>query len=154
MSEINTYSPTDVSLTILGVKITGWESITISKTSPSFIVVPGIRGKHTRVENPDRSCTISFGLINTSGSNTTLSALHAADVTNGTAKLSLMLKDNSGESVFSSSDAYLISYPDVMFSGGFEYRKWDIFCQTVSDYNVGGNTKPKTIIDSLFSSFN
>lgn len=82
-----------------------------------------------------------------------MSAIHAADVINGTAKLSVMLKDNSGNSVFSSNDAYILTYPDVMFSGGFEYRKWDIFCQTVSDYNVGGNSKPKTIFDSLFSSF-
>lgn len=153
MSEINTYSPTDVILTVIDHKLTGWESISISKTSPSFIAVPGIRGKHTRVENPDRSCTISFGLINTSKSNDFISAIHAADVTNGTAKLSVMLKDNSGNSVFSSNDAYILTYPDVMFSGGFEYRKWDIFCQTVSDYNVGGNSKPKTIFDSLFSSF-
>jgi hypothetical protein len=152
MVDIVTYSPSQVTLVIDDYQLVGWDTISIAKTSPSFITIPGIRGKHTRVPNTDKSCTIQIGLIQTSKANSILSAVHALDIEQGTGKLSVMLKDNSGESVFSSSDAYIVSYPDVSFSAGFEYRQWNIFCQTVLDYKVGGNTRPKTILDSLFDS--
>lgn len=153
MAQVNTYSPQDVNLIVGGCKVTGWDSITISKTSPSFTTVQGIRGKHTRVRNPDTSCSIVFNIIQTDTSNDTLSAIHSADLEQGTARLSVMLKDDSGTSVFSSYDAYITTFPEAVFSGEFEYRQWTIFCQSVKDYKVGGNTKPKSLLDSLFSSF-
>ena len=153
MTQVNTYSPQDVNLIISGFKVTGWDNITISKTNPSFTTVQGIRGKHTRVRNPDTSCSLVFNIIQTDRSNNTLSAIHDADLSQGTGKLSVMLKDDSGTSVFSSYDAYITTYPEVVFSGEFEYRQWTVFCQSVKDYRVGGNSKPKSVLDSLFSSF-
>ena len=152
MVDIVTYSPAQVILTIADYQVVGWDTIAIRKNSSSFLTVPGIRGKHTRVINPDTSCTLSVNLIQTSRANTVLSDIHAMDATMGTGKLSVMLKDNSGESVFSSSDAYILTYPEATFSGDFEYRTWSFFCQTVKDYKVGGNTRPKTVLDSLFDS--
>lgn len=152
MTDIVTYSPSSVTLVIDDFQIVGWDSISIIKTSPSFITVPGIRGKHTRVRNPDKSCTIQFELIQTSSANDILSAIHSMDIEMGTGKLSVMLKDSSGTSVFSSSDAYITNFPDATFSGQFETRTWSIFCQSVRDFRVGGNTRPKTVLDSLFDS--
>lgn len=146
---VNTYSPTDLNLSFGGYSIAGWDNITITRNAPSFITVRGIRGKHTRIPSGDTSATITISILQTSPSNDVLSEVHALDIEQGTSRLSLMLKDSSGNSVFSSDEGYIVSFPEVTFSGGFEYRSWNIFCQTTKTYTVGGNAYPET---NLFNS--
>lgn len=141
---VNTYSAKDVSLSFGGYQIAGWDSISITRASPSFVTVKGIRGKHTRVPSGDTSATITVSVLQTSPSNDVLSEVHRLDIENGTGRLDVMLKDSSGKSVFSSDEAYITSYPETTFSGGFEYRSWTIYCQTTKSYNVGGNSYPQT----------
>lgn len=149
---VNTYSPSDVILLIGGYPLAGWESISITRTQQGMRPVNGIRGKHTRVPSKDTSATISIALIQTSPSNDVLSEIHAQDLVNGTGRIDLVLKDMSGRSVFSSSEAYIIGYPETIFSGQFEYRAWSLFCQKTSTYLVGGNTRPQTsIVDAALS---
>lgn len=146
---VQTYSPSDVVLSLGGYQLAGWDTINITRSSPGFVTVRGIRGKHTRVPSGDTSATISISLLQVSPSNDTLSEIHRQDLESGTGRISLTLKDNSGRSVFSSDEAYILSYPEVAFSGGFEYRNWTIFCQTTGSYLVGGNTRPQTNLFSL-----
>lgn len=146
---VNTYSPKDCILTISGYQLTGWQNITITRTVKGFTTIRGIRGKNTRVPNVDTSATVGISLIQTSQGNDVLSYIHALDLQEGTGRIALLLKDNSGRSVFSSNEAYITSYPPAPYSGQFEYRNWEIFCQTTSTYVVGGNAKPVT---SLFDS--
>lgn len=150
MVAVNTYSPTDVKLIIGGYTIAGWDNFTIARRSQGFITIPGIRGKHTRVPSGDTSATITFSVIQTSPSNDVMSAIHELDLIEGTGRISLTLSDLSGRSVFNSNEAYVVGYPEVTFSGQFEYRTWTIFCQTTETYLVGGNTKPETTLaDSI-----
>lgn len=146
---VTTYSPGDVKLTIGGYQIVGWQSISISRTVKGFNVVRGIRGKNTRVPNRDSSATIQFSLAQFSPSNDVLSYIHELDLDEGTARIALTLKDGSGGSVFSTNEGYITGYPTTTYSGGFEYRNWEIFCQSTDTYRVGGNTRPST---SLFDS--
>lgn len=139
---VNTYSPNSVELSVGGYSIAGWDNITVARRVTSFLPIPGIRGKHTRVPNLDTSATITLTLIQTSPSNDVLSAIHGLDIINGTGRLVLTLKDKSGRSVFSTSEGYITGYPETVFSGDFEYRTWTIFCQSTSELVVGGNTKP------------
>lgn len=144
--EVVTYSPKDVSLIISGYKVAGWDEISIVRNGGGFIPVQGIRGKHTRVTNPDTSANISLTIIQTSASNEVLSSIHGQDLVNGTGRLVVTLKDLSGRSVFSSDEAYILTYPEAVFSGDFEYRAWSIRCQTTKSYVIGGNDKPQTSI--------
>lgn len=147
---VTTYSPKDVQLIIGGYTVVGWESISISRSAKGFTVIRGIRGKHTRVPNVDSSCTITIPLIQFSPSNDVLSYIHELDLEEGTARISLTLKDRSGASVYSSNEAYIVGYPTATYSGQFEYRNWEIFCQTTDTYTVAGNTRPSTsIFDSV-----
>lgn len=146
---VTTYSPKDVLLLIGGYQIVGWQSISISRSVKGFTVVRGIRGKNTRVPNRDTSATINVPLIQFSPSNDVLSYIHELDLDEGTARIALTLKDNSGRSVFSSNEAYITGYPTATYSGGFEYRSWEIFCQATDSYTIAGNTRPST---SLFDS--
>ncbi|RYY51268.1 MAG: hypothetical protein EOO06_00640 [Chitinophagaceae bacterium] len=75
-----------------------------------------------------------------------MSYIHELDIEEGTGRLSLILKDSSGTSVFSSDEAYIVGYPEAMFSDGFEYRAWRIFCQTTKSYTIGGNTRGSTSV--------
>lgn len=144
---VTTYSPADVKLTLGGYQIVGWQSISIARSAKGFTVVRGIRGKNTRVPNRDSSATIQFSLAQFSPSNDVLSYIHERDLDEGTARIALTLRDGSGGSVFSTNEAYITGYPATTYSGGFEYRVWEIFCQTTDSYKVAGNTRPST---SLF----
>lgn len=149
---VNTYSPKDVRLAIGGYIFTGWQSISITRSAKVFTPYRGIRGKNTRVRNKDTSATIVIPLIQTSPGNDVLSEILSQDAVKGTARISLTLNDNSGNSVFSSNEAYIAGYPTVTFSGGFEYRNWEIFCQSTSTYDIGGNSRPATnLFDSAIS---
>lgn len=149
---VNTYSAKDVILSIGGYKIAGWENISISRSVQGFVTVRGIRGKHTRVPTNDSSATIVVSLIQTSPSNDVLTAIHSLDLTNGTGRIALTLKDFSGRSVFNSNEAYILGFPETVFADDFEYRSWSIFCQTTDTFEVGGNTKPETVLaDALVS---
>lgn len=139
---VNTYSPKDVLFEIGGYQLTGWQSITVNRTVKGFTVIRGIRGKNTRVKNVDTSATITISLIQSSQGNDFLSYIHDLDLDEGTARIALTLKDKSGRSVFSSNEAYITGYPTATFSGQFEYRNWELFCQTTGTYTVGGNAKP------------
>jgi hypothetical protein len=146
---VTTYSPNDVKLIIGGYQIAGWQNISIYRSAKSFNVIRGIRGKNTRVPNKDTSATIQISLAQFSPSNDVMSAILIADEQNGTARISLTLKDGSGGSVFSTNEAYITGFPSTVYSGGFEYRGWEIFCQSTDTYSIGGNTRPST---SLFDS--
>lgn len=145
-TSIQTYSPSDVTLIIAGYRVTGWESINILRNKKSFNVVEGIRGKNTRVRNRSSSATLSFNLLQTVQSNEVLSYIHELDNDQGTGRLVITLKDSSGKSVFSSSDAFITGYPAVKFSGDFEYRVWEIHCQTTESYVIAGNSRPQTTL--------
>lgn len=146
---VHTYSPSDVILTVGGYDIDRWESITIARNAQGFTPVRGIRGKNTRVINKDTSAVIQIPILQTSQSNEVLSGIHSQDLVNGTGRLVLMLKDGSGNSVFTSNEAYILGYPETVFSGTFEYRIWSLYCQTTATYIIGGNARPST---SLFDS--
>lgn len=149
---VNTYSPSDIILTVAGYQATGWERINIARRVDSFIPVYGIRGKHTTVPSGDTSATIIVPILQTSQTNDVFSTILGLDEVRGTGRLTLSLKDMSGDSVFSSNEARILGYPEVVFSGGFEYRVWKIYCQSTSTYKVGGNGRPATnLFDSIVS---
>lgn len=146
---VNTYSPSDVELVIAGYSVAGWDSISISRRVESFKPIYGIRNKHTRVRagsanTRDSSAFITFTLAKESQSNDTLSYIHELDIDQGTGRLTLILKDKSGTSVFSSDEAYILGYPESPFNNDFTTRTWRIFCQTTKTYLVGGNSRPQT----------
>ena len=108
---VNTYSPKDVVLTVSGYQFTGWDSISITRSAKGFNTIRGIRGKNTRVRNTDTSATITISLLQSSQGNDVLSSIHEQDLAFGTGRIVLMLKDNSGRSVFASNEAFVTSFP-------------------------------------------
>lgn len=146
---VNTYDPGSVTLAFGGYPLTGWNTISLRKNQPGYSSVRGIRGKNTRYRNTDTSATISFSCLQTGEANDIMSDIHRQDLQFGNARISLTLKDGSGTSLFHSNEGFITDYPETVYSGGFEYRVWTIYClSSEANWNVGGNLSAQ---DSLFS---
>jgi len=152
MSKVFTYSPSEVQLTFGGYTITGWQNLTITRSVDAFKPVRGIRGKHTRVRSIDTSCTITVTILQTSMSNDVLCRIHDLDLEYGSGRIELLLKDMGGTGIFSSAEAYVLGYPEVVYSGEFEYRQWRLFCQNTGNYTIGGNGQTTSIFSNIFNS--
>ena len=143
MSEVFTYSPSDVSLLLSDYRVTGFESIKVSRNSPPFSMIKGIRGQNTRVRNKDTSCTITVELLQTAIANDVLSELINLDLQNNAMRISLSLTDGNGNAKIQSENAYIETFPEASFSNDIETRRWTIACLDTYEFNVGGNANFK-----------
>lgn len=149
---VATYNPKDVTMTFGGYVITDWEEIEVVKNTPIFKQHLGIGGKNTRVHNPDKSCTIKARVLQTGMANSILSEIVRLDSIHNSARIILMVKDLSGDSLFHTTTAYITSMPDMKYSGGFEWREWELACDDYDAFKVSGNIKPQSkILDAVVS---
>ena len=149
MSSVNTYAPADVTLTLGGYPLTGWNTISLKKNQTGYTPIRGIRGKNTRSRSSDTSATITFSCLQTGEANDIMSDIHRQDLATGNGRIALLLKDTSGSSLFHTSEAFIVDFPETTYSGEFEYRIWTIYCLTSeADWNSGGNLLAP---DSLYS---
>ena len=145
---VYTYSPEEVDFIVSGYKITGWNSIAISRMNAGFTHVAGVRGKNTRIRNRNSGATIFVDVVRTSPVNTVFSEIHRKDLIYGTGRLEIMIKDKQGGSLYSSIEAYIDKYPDDAFTTEMNNRRWTINCQSTNDWNVAGSEKAQ---ESLYS---
>ena len=111
--EVATYVPDNVVMLISGYEIDGWNKITISRKAPSFILVRGIRGGHTRVRNPDTSCSIEIEVYQTSVLNDVLSKVLQVDMAQGQVRLEMTMQEITNTGLFVTSSAFVLGYPEV-----------------------------------------
>lgn len=139
-TEVNTYTPDEVFLTFGGAIVEGWETISISRSSPEFKTIKGIRGKNTRVSDPNTHSVIQVVCNQTSITNEIFSSIVALDANNEGVRLEVMLIDSSGWEVFSSEEAYVSKTADRQYEVSMGTRAWAIECLT-SRWNdeKGGN---------------
>lgn len=135
---IATYTPGNITMTLAGHVVEGWDSISVRRNAVAFRHIPGIRGSGTRVRVKDSSATITLELAQTSNTNSILSQIHQLDISQGTGRIELILRDPDGDYVFQSNTGYVAGYPDSGFTGDIQTRTWTINCQT-STLFVGGN---------------
>lgn len=135
---IATYTPSEVTLTLAGHVAEGWDSISVKRNTVAFRHIPGIRGSGTRVRIKDSSAVLQIEVAQTSNTNTILSQILQLDLSQGTGRIELMLRDPNGDYVFQSNTGYVAGYPESGFQGDITTRVWTINCQTSSLF-VGGN---------------
>lgn len=139
--EVNTYSPSEVTLIVSGYQISGFKQISVKRNSPMFTLVKGIRGKNSRQRNRDTSCTVTVEVIQTSIVNDVLTQIVEQDLRTNSARLTLDLTDGLGSSKIESRDAFITGYPETTYSGDIVYRSWTIVCLSTDLFRVGGNAK-------------
>lgn len=150
-----TYDPSSVTLNVCGYIIPGVVSLTLQWKSEVFALHKGIRGQHTRVYNPDRQSTLIVELLPSSIANDVFSSIVLQDAANHAGLLDpVSVKDSSGTTRFTTSQAYLHTFPDITFNAeGIATRKWEIeiLSFVTASGNVGGNASNGIDITDILS---
>lgn len=136
---VTTYSPKLVTLIISGYQIASIVSLSLAWTTPPFRLVPGIRGKSTRVRNTNSSGVLSVELLQTAIANDVFDQLIQADVSGGQAMLTVTLEDLSGRLKLQSNQAYIQNRPQIEFSNSSNNRVWEIAMLQIEDKDLAGS---------------
>lgn len=126
--DVLTYAPETVGLMISGWRVEGWTEINVSRNSPSFKQIRGIRGKNTRTRIKDTSATLTIKTYQTELANEIFALIHDSDVKQGTARLEITLTEQSGSSFFSTSSGYILGSAELNYSGDLQEVVWTVAC--------------------------
>lgn len=144
-----TFSPYNVNIVIsqntLSHVISGYAEDTFVRVVPQsdkFEMYIGADRTATRVYKGNEAGSIELVLQQTSSSNDILSQLYQNDVDAPSAEtmFSIVVKDNSGRSVYFAEEAYIGKTPDSEFSNSMQTRTWTIQCPRLKEF-IGGNSK-------------
>lgn len=116
------------------------EVIKIARDDDAFIKTVGVSGEVARRTNFNQSGMITITLMQSSASNDDLSALASVDyATRGIAgAVPVIMKDQSGRSLFVSPFGWVKKFPDSSFAKNPGSREWIIDCSTLL-ISIGGN---------------
>lgn len=149
------YSPEDVTVLLLGVKpIEGFMQgtfIEITKDVRSFGTSRSADGKVARKYDNDDTYTIQLTLMSTSPSNEVLDLWHKADRVSRMAKLPIIIKDQLGSTLFSSTTTWVESPADVSFATEITPRVWTLRSSQGILVN-GGNEDATSLLEDLGNS--
>lgn len=127
--EVLTYVPSNVTLLLSGYQVKGWTSISLTRNSPVFKQIRGIRGKNTRTRLKDTSAVLTIETLQTELLNEVFSMVLQADAVNGTARLEISLTESTGTSFFTTSTAYITAYPEVKYNAEISTISWTLVCE-------------------------
>ena len=130
-SKSSTFNPADFIYVVDGKTITGLArgtQSTITWNADRFNDAIGNDGEHARIMTNDRSAILSLELMQTSDSNEVLSDLFNEDANSGNRLFVVSLKDQRGNTQFSSTGCYIKKWPDIIYSDSIQVRVWNIYC--------------------------
>lgn len=139
---VKSYNPAEVIIIYAGEIISGYADgtfVTIGRDNDAFGLVIGSNGEGCRSRSNDNSGTLTLTLLQSSSSNAILSALNAADETLGGGTAPLLVKDNSGNSLYSAETAWIQKVADSEFGREATSREWTIRTDWLNVF-VGGNS--------------
>lgn len=149
-----TYSPADVSASILGIDVTGYASdtfISIESDSPTFTYRKSMDGGTMAIANKFNAYNVKLTLHQSSPSNTWLHLLHGLFSTYGIAfKMPVLIRDNSGSTTFFCTDCWFDKEPSVTFANTLQNTEWNLRCNR-GTMSIGGNGDNSHIADILQS---
>lgn len=152
-----TYSPEDLNIVISGNgfshTINGYADGTFVNITRLILGSEPYSGSdltHARVVRANKGASLTLSLSQTSESNDILSQLLENDsiTRDDTWIFSVLIKDNTGRSMYFSRQCYIGGHPDSTFSTAIENRDWMIHCVKL-EQNLGGNGRfsPSTASD-------
>ena len=139
----STYNPDEVAIVFAGIPITGFADgsfLSVEQNEDSFTMQAGTDGEACRSKTNNRGGRATFTLGQWSRANDLLSALHNLDIStpNGDGIGPLLIKDNSGTSIFSAEKAWIVKPPAAGFAREAESREWVIETDNLVQHH-GGN---------------
>lgn len=136
-----TYDPSQVLLTFNGYNISGFADgtfVNVARDEDMWSLQMGTDGEGTRSKSNNRSGTVSFTLMQSSDSNDILSGFAAADELSNSGMGPLLVKDNSGRSLYAAENAWIQKLPDSEFGREATSREWVLRTDHLQSF-VGGN---------------
>ena len=112
--------------------------VTVTRLEDSYTMVVGADGEPTRSKTNNRSGSIEITLKQSSDSNDFLSEMLISDESSGIGIAPLQVVDNSGRTIASAIEAWVMKPADSGFGRDAEDRTWTIQCGDL-DLFVGGN---------------
>ena len=135
------YDPKDVVVICGGIVISGYADgsmVKLARDADAYAKFVGTDGETSRVRSRNKSGSLTITLAQTSPSNDALSVFAMLDETSNAGVFPVLVKDNSGRSVFASAAGWVKKLPDSEFGKEVASREWFI---DLADLNmlVGGN---------------
>ncbi len=140
---VHTYDPSAVSMIYGTIPITGFaedSAITVEHDEDDWALAVGVDGEGTRSKSSNKSATVTAALMQSSATNALLTAARNLDISTpgGTGGKPLIIKDNSGTSLFQCETAWIQKPPTAEFNRDPTGRKW-VFRTDNMNANHGGN---------------
>jgi hypothetical protein len=114
------------------------EFVSVERTSDTFTKVSGADGIISRAKTNDRSGSLKFTIAQTSPSNDVLTGIAVLDELSNAGVVPVLIKDNSGRSVFVSAFGWVKKPPTSEFAKDISNREWTLDLADL-DVFVGGN---------------
>jgi len=138
-----TYDPKLVAVILGGVPLSGFADgtfVSVEQNEDSFSLQVGTDGDGCRSKSNNQSARVTLTLQQSSASNDILSALHNTDILSpsGDGITPLIVKDNTGRSLHSAENAWIVKPPTSAFGREPENREW-VFETEAMLHTVGGN---------------
>ncbi len=127
---MQTYDPKDVIFVFGGFNISGFAPdtfIEVSRNEDAMGLVVGADGQGVRTKNNNRSGRYIIRLLQTSESNAILDSFANADEADGSGAEPALLKDNRGNILHASEQAWVVKKPSSNFGAvESQMREWII----------------------------
>ena len=141
-----TYSPSDISITFAGVPIEGFSTdnvVRINRIDPVYTSKRAMDGSVSVTKQKYSKWQVSIFLAQSSQSNDLLNGvqklLFSADI-KALQFLPLIIKDNSGTTMFFAKDVWIEQLPELEFGQSLATREWVFMCNDV-ECIIGGNAE-------------
>lgn len=138
---VKTYNPKKVAVILGGAIMSGFaegEFVSVTMDEDQWELKVGTDGEGTRSKQNNDSGTVKVMLMQSSDSNIVLQALWNADKLSDSGLFPLLIKDNSGKSLYMAEQAWIQKQPEAKFAKGVETREWTIRTDHMIPYE-GGN---------------
>lgn len=124
---LRTYDAKQVAVVIGGVICQAYadgEFVRVERNQDQFTLIKGADGESTRSKSNDRSGRITLILQQTSETNDLLAAIAVADEVSNNGIVPILVKDNSGNSLHTAAQAWLVKYPNSSYGKESGTKEW------------------------------
>jgi len=144
-----TYSPSDISITFAGVPIDGFDAsnvVRIKRIDPIYTSKRAMDGTVAVTKQKYSKWQVSIFLAQSSDSNDLLNGIQKLLFSSNIKAmqfLPLIIKDNSGTTMFFAKDVWIEQLPELEFGQSLAVREWVFMCNDV-ECIIGGNAEDLT----------
>ena len=138
---MKTFDPKGVSIVMGAGIITGFADgtfVTVEKVEDAFTETAGPDGEVVRVASNNPLSIVTLVLMQSSDSNSFLSAIHQLDIRTGKGVVPFALKEIEGDTVAFSGASYVRKMANIEYGKEVSNREWTIVLAE-SEMFVGGN---------------